>query len=68
MYKVYLLCVVIIRKSEMRIDLQLDKPCINVYGMQYLLINLKNLHADISASMQFDIMEFQKLGYWIIYK
>ena len=46
----------------MRIDLQLDKSCNNVYGMQYLLINFKNLHADISASMQFVMREFKKLG------
>ena len=51
----------------MRIDLQLDKSCNNVDGMQYLLINFKNLHADISASVQFVMREFQKLGYWIIY-
>ena len=46
----------------MRIDLQLDKSCNNVYGMQYLLINFENLHADISASMQFVMREFQKFG------
>ena len=51
----------------MRIDLQLDKTCNNVYGMQYLLINFKNLDAGISASMQFVMRDFQKLGYWITY-